>query len=50
LPDTIAASAADEFTVMCEDLGAVNDAGGSRIGSATTLERPFTLRTERRSA
>ena len=41
--DTIARFGGDEFTVLCEDLGAVNDAGWVADRLSDTLERPFDL-------
>ena len=41
--DTIARIGGDEFTVLCEDLGSVNDAAWVADRLSDTLERPFEL-------
>jgi diguanylate cyclase (GGDEF)-like protein/PAS domain S-box-containing protein len=41
--DTIARLGGDEFTVLCEDLGPVNDAGWVASRVSEELERPFVL-------
>jgi diguanylate cyclase (GGDEF)-like protein/PAS domain S-box-containing protein len=41
--DTIARLGGDEFTVLCEDLGSVNDAAWVADRLSDTLERPFEL-------
>ena len=41
--DTIARFGGDEFTVLCEDLGPVNDAGWVASRVSEELERPFVL-------